>query len=34
MSDKNAVVDIYNTHSKAKGIIDTTGAAQTATHLA
>jgi hypothetical protein len=34
MSDKNAVVAIYNTHTEAKGLIDTTGAGQTATHLA
>ena len=34
MADKNAVVAIYNYHTEAKGIIETTGSGQTATHLA
>ncbi len=34
MADKNAVVANYNTHTEAKGVIETTGAGQTATHLA
>ena len=34
MADKNAVVTIYNSHTEAKVIIETTGSGQTATHLA
>ncbi len=33
-ADKNAVVAIYNSHTEAEGIIETTGTGQTATHLA
>ncbi len=34
MADKKAVVAIYNSHTEAKGIIETSGSGQTATHLA